>query len=193
MCNRYKFHLPLERLAEDFSSIKIPLRFSDDARSLNADIAITDLAPIVRMEGDSAKVDMLRWSWPQSGTNKRPVFNFVSEGRRFPAATRCLIPATAFYEFTDTTEPGKRTKDRWLFTVNDTPIFGIAGKWVHDPVNDEPRWTMLTAEPGPDIAPIHDRQIVVLTPDQWGPWLRGDPETDLLKPSPRGTLSAEMG
>lgn len=192
MCNRYRFHLPLERLVEDFSHTRIPLRFSEDARPSNADIQITDPALIIRNDAGGALGEMLRWSWPQSATNKRPVFNFVSEGRRFPVETRCIIPATGFYEHTDPTEPGKKTKDRWRFTANDAPIFGIAGKWVFNSVSEERRWTMLTTAPGPDIAPIHDRQIVILRPDQWGPWLQGAAEVELLRPSPEGTLSREM-
>jgi putative SOS response-associated peptidase YedK len=49
---------------------------------------------------------------------------------------------------------------------------------------------MLTCEPGPDVAPIHNRQIVVLERSEWSAWL--NPETaeqDLLKPSPPGSLT----
>ena len=30
---------------------------------------------------------------------------------------------------------------------------------------------MLTCPPGPDIAPYHDRQVVVLGPADWARWL----------------------
>jgi putative SOS response-associated peptidase YedK len=52
---------------------------------------------------------------------------------------------------------------------------------------------MLTCEPGPDVAPIHDRQIVVLDRSKWLAWL--NPETaeeSLLKPSPPGSLMVEQ-
>jgi len=52
---------------------------------------------------------------------------------------------------------------------------------------------MLTTEPGPDIAPIHDRQIVILQPHQWAAWLYlMKPEADLLKPLPAGTLETSI-
>jgi hypothetical protein len=38
-----------------------------------------------------------------------------------------------------------------------------------------PAFTMLTCEPGPDVAPIHNRQIVVLDRDQWTAWLNPEP------------------
>lgn len=53
-------------------------------------------------------------------------------------------------------------------------------------------FTLLTVEPGLDVAPFHNRQIVVLPRDQWGRWI--DPEAapeDLLKPSPAGSFRVE--
>jgi putative SOS response-associated peptidase YedK len=49
---------------------------------------------------------------------------------------------------------------------------------------------MLTTEPGPDVAPYHGRQVAVLTPDLWKPWLTHErPATELLGPAPAGTLN----
>ena len=49
---------------------------------------------------------------------------------------------------------------------------------------------MLTVDPGPDVAPIHDRQVVVLGPADWATWLFAAPEAAgaLLAPSPAGAL-----
>ena len=71
-----------------------------------------------------------RWSWP--GPNKRPVYNFRSEGREF-SSNRCLIVADGFYEFTDPIDPKKKRKDKWLFTKENEPIFCIAGIWRDTP------------------------------------------------------------
>lgn len=54
-------------------------------------------------------------------------------------------------------------------------------------------FTMLTMEPGPDIAPYHDRQIVILERSVWADWL--DPTISaksLFKPLPAGTLGVEQ-
>ena len=97
------------------------------------------------------------------------------------------MPVSHFYEFT-----GKRSpKDKWRFTKADEDWFCIAGLWR--PVEGAaPAFTMLTCEPGPDVAPIHNRQIVVLDRSGWAEWL--DPQTSedaLLKPSPAGSLKVE--
>ena len=51
---------------------------------------------------------------------------------------------------------------------------------------------MLTTAPGPDVAPYHDRQIVVLRPADWTAWIYlTKPEKELLQPLPAGSLHAE--
>ena len=52
----------------------------------------------------------------------------------------------------------------------------------------EDRFTLLTTEPGPDITPYHDRQIVILPHDQWAAWLGPSPDTPPIAPLPAGSL-----
>ena len=76
-----------------------------------------------------------------------------------PRAIAAFILVSAFFEFTGSKYP--KTKHR--FTLNDT-FMAIAGIWRDGTGNQPPAFTMLTIEPGPDVKPIHDRQIVVLRP-----------------------------
>ena len=51
-------------------------------------------------------------------------------------------------------------------------------------------FTLLTTERGLDVAPIHDRQMVILNRDDWTSWLDlTRPEAELLKPLPAGSLT----
>lgn len=79
-------------------------------------------------------------------------------------------------------------KDKWLFRKIGEPIFTIAGIWRETEDVGE-AYTMLTMEPGPDIAPYHDRQIVILERDSWADWL--DPSVS-ANPLPAGSLSVEQ-
>jgi putative SOS response-associated peptidase YedK len=194
MCNDYRLMVDVASIVEDFADLKIKIRFGEGAPNIEAreDIKITDMAPIIRtIEGVLGEGDLVqrRWSWP--GPNKRPVYNFRSEGREF-SSNRCLIVADGFYEFTDPEDPKKKRKDKWLFTKKDEPIFCIAGIWRDTPDVGE-AFTMLTMEPGPDIAPYHDRQIVILDRSTWADWL--DPSVSaksLMKALPPGTLQVEQ-
>lgn len=194
MCNDYRLKVDVASILEDFADLKIKIRFGEGAPNIEArdDIKITDVGPIIRtVDGARREGDLVqrRWSWP--GQNKRPVYNFRSEGREF-TSNRCLIVADGFYEFTDPTEKGKKRKDKWLFTKSDERLMCIAGIWRETKDVGE-AFTMLTMEPGPDIAPYHDRQIVVLEREAWTDWL--DPSVsarELIKPLRPGSLKVEQ-
>jgi putative SOS response-associated peptidase YedK len=194
MCNDYRLKVDVACIVEDFADLKIKLQFGEGVPNVEAreDIKITDVAPIIRtVEGVRSEADMVqrRWSWP--GPNKRPVYNFRSEGREF-TSNRCLIVADGFYEFTDPAEKGKKRKDKWLFTKRGERIFCIAGIWRETKGVGE-AFTMLTMQPGPDIAPYHDRQIVILEREAWADWLdQSVSAKSLIKPLPAGTLSIDQ-
>ena len=193
MCNDYRLRLSSDEIATAFSETRIPLRFPSGVPNLQPrdDIRIGEVAPVVRRDPDGeAELVQLRWSWP--GPAGKPVFNFRSDGRRFGLPGRCLIPADGFYEFTapPSGAPKRARKPKWLFQLAGEPWFCIAGVWRPSPAGDA--FAMLTTSPGPDIAPYHDRQVVVLERARWGAWLDGEaPEADLLRPSMAGTLQVE--
>ena len=181
MCNDFRLKAKLDDLIAILSDTRIPVRFPAGLPNLEPrdDIRITDRAAVVRGTDQDALLQMAPWSW--KGPTGKPVFNFRSEGRRF-YKDRCLILADGFYEFTGAKSP----KAKWLFTVADAPIFAIAG------ILREGAFTMLTCPPGPDIAPYHDRQVVVLRPSQWSGWLsHAENEAELLRPLPAGSLNIE--
>jgi putative SOS response-associated peptidase YedK len=150
-------------------------------------VAITDRGPIVRASSNAPgeyELIMRRWSWP--GSSGKPVYNFRSEGRDFSSG-RCLVIGSGFYEFTKPADPKQKRKDRWLFTNPDEELIGIAGLVRDDPGVGE-AFTMLTTEPGPDVAPYHNRQVAVLS--EWRGWLdHMVPAKDLLVPAPAGSLT----
>ena len=193
MCNLYTQTRGVDEVGRLFREMQMPLRLPEGAPNLAArDIAITDPAPIVRAATtESADYELVvrRWSWP--GPGGKPVYNFRSEGREFGSG-RCLIVADGFYEFTAPADPKQKRKDRWLFTAADGSMLGIAGL-VRSDADVGEAFTMLTTEPGPDVAPYHNRQICVLGQQDWNRWL--DPRVsarDILKPLPEGSLSVAL-
>ncbi len=117
------------------------------------------------------------------------MINFRSDGRRFADSRRCLIPASHFFEFTGAKSP----KSKWKFTKAGEDWFCFAGLW-RPTVGDTPEaFTILTTEPGPDVAPIHNRQVVILERADWTAWLDlSRPETELLSALPAGSLQVEQ-
>jgi putative SOS response-associated peptidase YedK len=191
MCNEVRRRIALGQIRDDFSFIRLPLVFPEGLPNLAPldSIRITDPNAIVRIGAEGAELVMRRWSWP--GPTGKPVYNFRSEGREF-ATGRCLIVADGFYEFTAPTDPKQKRKHKWLFTKTDEDWFCIAGLWRSTADVGE-AFTMLTTEPGADVAPYHSRQIAVLDRRDWARWL--DPATpagDVLKPLPAGSLEVQQ-
>lgn len=201
MCNEVRRALALGQIPDAFSHLRIPLRFPEGLPNLAAldSVRITDPTPIVRAGADGAELVVRRWSWP--GPSGKPVYNFRSEGRSFvngDTGGRCLIPVDGFYEFTDPppgdgARPAKRTpKSKWAFSLAGHQWFGIAGIWRTDPAVGE-AWSMLTCPPGPDVAPYHSRQVVVLSPSDCARWLDpAVPSAELCRPLPAGRLTVEQ-
>jgi len=147
-------------------------------------IKITEKGFICRFDGKHLTGEMMTWAWktPQG----KPVFNFVSEKRNFSSSDRCLIVATGFYEYTQPKKAKGKLKDQHFFALKGHDWFWIAGIVKHN------AFAMLTTEPGPDMEPYHDRQICVLPPEAGTDWLKlTKPESELLQPSPRGTLTVK--
>ena len=164
----------------------MPTSQSEDDLSRADDIRINDLAPVMRAAGNVIELAAMNFSLPPSSPHGGPVFNYRSEGRSFAKSNRCLIPASAFFEFTGKKYP----KAKHRFTLNDAPFMAVAGIWREQ--GGKPAFAMLTTEPGEDIEPYHNRQIVVLQPQDWASWLYlSKPEAELLRPLPRGSLSVD--
>ena len=191
MCNLYRLHKGADAIRQIFAGLGHQLSFPEGIPNLQpTDFRITDPAPIVRMGQDGLEMVMRRWSWPSP--NGKPVFNLRSEGRSF--ANRCLAIADGFYEFTAPEDPKAKRKDKWLFTPVEGELIGIAAVTRTDPQVGE-AFSLLTAEPSPEVAPIHNRQIILPSPAHWLSWL--DPSTSLPPSSSWSTVSAkritEMG
>lgn len=191
MCNDYRLEVDVASIAEDFDNLTIKITMPEGTPNVPAreDIKITDMAPIVRgIEGQRGAGELVnrRWSWP--GPGGKPVYNFRSEGREF-GSNRCLILADGFYEFTRPEDPKQKRQNKWLFTLRDHPWFCIAGIWRPHAQAGE-AFTMLTTEPGEDVAPYHSRQVVVLPRERWADWLDSSvPASEVLHVLPKGSLA----
>ena len=189
MCNLYRMEKAPDAIAGLARELGLQLRFSEGVPNFQPrDVRITERAAILRAAGDE-DIDLVerRWSWP--GPRGAPVFNFRGEGRRFDPADRCVILTDGFYEFTAPEDPKAKKKRRWLFTWPEHDWFGIAGICRTDPTVGE-AFTMLTCEPGADVAPYHNRQVVLLSPADCMAWLDpGSSAQDFVKPLPAGSLN----
>ena len=212
MCNRYGFLAPVSRLVDEFSQIGVPILFKNDAipnipprdhiRPTDTALILQPLDPANPAAG--LQLVQARWwlipffhrgsvkDWKPICTNARSETVATAAAFREPfKRRRCLVPATHFFEWTG----AKGAKTMRRFTRNGAEIFCFAGLWDRAQTVDGPveSFTILTCEPGPDCAPFHSRQPVILEPEAWRPWLdlNGD-VAPLLRPGAAGMIGATL-
>lgn len=152
------------------------------------DIKIGQMAPVLRAAGDNIlELTQMKFGFPPTRT-RGPVFNLRSGRKHFGDSHRCLIPASAFFEYKGRKDP----KVKHRFTLSGAPMMAIAAIWRPSRQGQPEAFTMLTTEPGPDVKAVHNRQVVVLHPINWKAWIGlSKPEEDLLGPLPVGSLKVE--
>lgn len=197
MCGRFSLTTPGELIAETFGL--------EEAPELAPRYNIAPTQPILAVrrphEGDPRELVPLRWGLVGPGlrdpSEGPPLINARAEtAARKPAfreafrVRRCLVPADAFYEWRGA--GGRRQPVR--FSLTGGGVFALAGLWAPATLPDTGTLgscVILTSEPNPLVAEVHDRMPVILPPDTWARWLDPAPATaDALLPL-LGPLPAE--
>lgn len=134
--------------------------------------------------------------WKQDKKKVPSTFNVrsetIDEKPMFRSAfktSRCLIPASGFFEWTGP----KEARLPWYMTSPDGRPLTFAGlhdTW-RDPENGETVESCTIVVTGANVfmGEIHDRMPVVLHQDDWSAWLDA-PRKDLLRSAPEETLRA---
>lgn len=189
MCNDYEQHVTHAAYREALKALDLETASaaSDIEFRVADDIRIGDSGPVLRAAGNGVEVIAMRFGWAPPRPKAAAVFNFKSDGRHFDRSKRCLVICSAFFEFTGSKYP----KAKHRFSLKSSPVMGIAGLWSEED-DGTLAFTMLTTEPGADIAPFHNRQVCVLRPEDWTAWpFLTRPEEELLRPLPQGSLQVE--
>ena len=192
MCASYQAKFNISQLVELFARANAPLDLTGGLPNLEPvdEVRPTDPAPVLR-SGDQGKARLttMRFGFPPPRPKAGPIINFRAEDRTFlnrERTGRCLVPVSGFYEFTGTTYP----KTRWIFCDAHEPFLALAAVWRAGEARDT--FSLLTTEPGPDVAPYHTRSVIPVPVGRWQDWLfAGDFPADVVRPPEAGRLTVE--
>lgn len=172
MTNLYRLDAPAAAIAAAFGA-----EAGDDPWTGDY-IAPARPAPVIVSDGRGGARRHLRpklWGVPPPPRGERPVTHVRNLASPFWVGTlrhaelRCLIPATAFAEWSG---PEGARRQHW-FSVPSQPIFAFAG--IHRQGEDWPCFAMLTTDPNRLVARYQPHAMpVILHPDQYATWLSGD-------------------
>jgi len=198
MCGRYARKSDKQRIAESFHVKEVP-----DFAMTEADynIAPSTFQPIIRESKETGDRELVSARWGLipfftkelkdikgiSTINAKAENVATSPTWRTPfKKRRCLVPASAFYEWP---KGGKAPKQPYVFEVDNGSMFAFAGLW--DAWKDKnghwlQSYSIITTTANEMMAQIHDRMPVILRPKDYDRWLSrddgGQPPLDLLRP-----------
>jgi putative SOS response-associated peptidase YedK len=164
------------------------------ARPFDSDAPLDERRVIIRRRGGDVEMVELPWDLQPKEPGGRPFTVVRAEDRSFPSH-RCLVPASEFRHRSQ----GKN----YSFRLANGDWFYFAGIW-RPATRDWPEaYAILTIAANDDIAPYHDRQMMVLRREDCSQWLdMTASEHELLRPLPgasfqvfhlhRGSAKAEF-
>lgn len=195
MCNRYRNDIRKAGLEfetwgfEEFSEIKIPLRLGDALAAVKPDVYPDRMALVARLDENGVLApDVMRWGFPKVQSSYVTNVRNVSSNYWKPwlkTEWRCLVPVSAFAEFSYNPPKG----DRW-FERTDGQTMCLAGIWrpwtgergtkAHPVVGEHRLFSFLTTQPNDVVRPWHEKAMpVVLERADFDQWLTGSVEEAL--------------
>ncbi len=187
MCGRYALSAMIAEIAEEFTTVGVPER----TLPVNWNIKPTEDIYIIKNIDNQRKIDVVSWGliapWAQDGAaalrSQSQAINArsesVAEKPTFRSAfrkTRCLIPASGYYEWA--TELGSfKSKQPVYISRKDSQLLAFAGifsSWVSPEGVVRKSAAIITCDAQGELAKIHNRMPVFLPKDDWDSWLNPD-------------------
>ena len=176
MCNLYRLTSNVEAMRRLFavdpsSAPNLPL-FDEIYPDRDAPVIITAAT------GDR-RIAMMRWGFPPPVAGTRLVTNVRNLASSFWRTAlsrpdrRCLVPVTAFSEWTAEPDPVTNRKRKAWFDLPAQKVFAFAGVWR--PAGEVDRFAFLTTAPNKLVGAIHPKAMpMILAPHEYTAWLTGD-------------------
>ncbi len=198
MCVRFYIERDQEELAPFVkAALASPLadRFRDKLAGdilSNGEIGPASVAPVIATSRKMSRtVYPMQWGFKVDRPSAKPgadsvsvnVFNARTESAKSKAAFseawrahRCIVPASWYYEWEHPIDAdgNKLRGDKWSIQPRGDTVAWLCGLYrIEDGL---PHFVILTREPSPDVAFIHDRMPLMLPMEQVGSWI--DPNAD---------------
>lgn len=181
MCARYSIDDYEEIMEMREIIIEAGERFKNTpelAAMKTGEIFPTNIVPIITSANENKQVSLMKWGFPRyagSGVIINARSETAHEKRMFSSAVeskRCLVPATAYYEWSHGTVNSDKRK--FLIRAKATPMLYFAG--IYNIFTDKNGnrilcFAIITADANESVKSIHDRMPYVLTGKKKDIWL----------------------
>lgn len=198
MCGRFTRNYTWSEIHRYYSLISTPANIQP-----NFNVCPTQTIDAVIEQGGKRVLAPMRWglvpAWWSKPLKELRLATFnaraetASEKPFFRGAwkrSRCLIPASGYYEWQDV---APKKKQPWYFTRRDNRTMTMAGLWDEWTDRESGKalrsCTMLITEPNQFVSEVHDRMPVILEERDFEPWLSGKAGLELMTPAAEGVLT----
>ena len=186
MCGRYAQAQGMDEIIERFD---LDSSLVDKSLPLNWNIAPTNEIYIIRKNQSGRLLDSASWGfiapWQKNFTEARNsqshAINARSESihekptfRQAFRTTRCLIPATGYYEWATSLGKYPPKQPFYICSQDEQTSLSIAGiwsTWKSESGAEIQSAAIITREAVGDLATIHSRMPVFMPKDRWDSWL----------------------
>jgi putative SOS response-associated peptidase YedK len=175
MCGRFVITSPPAALRQIFGYVEQP-NFPP-----RHNIAPTQPIPVVIIENNARHFRLMRWgllpAWVEDPRKFTLLINARSETvlekpafKNAIKRRRCLIPADGYYEWQAS---GGRKRPHFIHRRDGTPmgLAGLAETWIGPNGEELDTVAIVTAPASADLAVLHDRVPVRISPPDFGRWL----------------------
>jgi putative SOS response-associated peptidase YedK len=138
-------------------------------------------------DGGGRELVLMQWGlipwFSKDGKPSYSTINARAEGVQSAASyrepfktRRCIVPASGYFEWTGL----KNDRQPHYFTHADGQPTALAGLWDRwkskDKSETKETFAIVTTEPSKFAAQFHNRMPLVLEPDTWDLWIKGEPD-----------------
>lgn len=184
MCGRFTKEYTWSEVHAFLSMFTVDTPANDPEPAYN--VAPTQSAWVITPEGDHGLAEQMVWGlipiWAKEPRIAYSTINArletIAEKPAFrgawKAGRRCLVLASGYYEWPEA-EQTKARKQPYYIHQPESKVMVFGGIWEQRR-GDEPTFSIVTKDPDPVIANMHDRMPLILPPAMCWDWLTVKPD-----------------
>ena len=160
MCGAFSVLHPFKEVGRHFNA-----GYNDSYEFPRYNVRPTQLFPIVMEHEGKVMLVNAVWGIQPVFMKGKMLFNTRDESvatkpyfERLFLKQRCLVPADGFYEW----QHSGSKKIPYYFSLKGKDIFGFAGIWETNKELKQLEFSILTTEPNPLVATVHNRMPVII-------------------------------
>jgi putative SOS response-associated peptidase YedK len=193
MCGRYEAGQK-QKIAEAFH---VSIELDDLYFAKGKECSPGSIQPVIYMRDGVREIGEMRWGFKftdRLAFNARADKLTASPFWKERLDRRCIVPASSMFEWE---KNAAAPKPKYRRTVKRRPVFDMAGLWSpwKNPKTGqwEATFAIITDDPNTKMSAIHDRQAIILEPNEYAEWLAESerPPLHLLRILPAEDLEIE--